>query len=226
HNCPGCVARLLAPLQDAGFDVRLDAKEEGQLAADIALLADQEAAVSGKTRNQVVEEAAAVFRARRIHSWPRFDINAIMESEFGQQSMRFADRMFKLFRRFVTAYVSAAAEDIQSEAAAKSKQASAEAGISPGAPTATAAASAATPLPTTASQPESKVLSTITVTTTATRPSPTSRRSKTHTRSTSTHAAAADHNDGDEDGDDEEDEDDNDGGKDSSKRHSTRHAAE
>ncbi|KAJ2763689.1 hypothetical protein IWQ57_005482 [Coemansia nantahalensis] len=212
QDCPGCVARLLAPLQDMGLDLRLDAGAEGRLAAEIARLADAEAAASGRTRSQILDEVEAVFRARRRgirRPWPRFDAGALLDSELVQGSMRLASQMFQLFRRFAAAYVSAAAEEAVSESAAKSLKTSVASGTSSTTPATTATTTTTMSPLVAASLPESKAPSTAS-------PSPASSRTKTRSQGTNTKTATADSDDDadDDDADDSDEEnDDEDSGK-------------
>ncbi|PIA19542.1 hypothetical protein COEREDRAFT_5372 [Coemansia reversa NRRL 1564] len=110
HTCPECVVQLIMSAEN-----NIPDGEEmfHQLANELARLVDEAAATLDRPLDKVYKDVEAFIRARGggLRSQPHFDSRTWIGSQHSEGSWRFFDRMLKLLRQFISAYVTAVAEN-------------------------------------------------------------------------------------------------------------------
>ncbi|KAJ2083130.1 hypothetical protein H4R24_001043 [Coemansia sp. RSA 988] len=194
HTCPECVVQLIMPVDSNAPD-----REEvsHQLVNELSRLVDETASTLDRPQDEVYKGVEALVRARSsgLRSQPHFDPRTLIDPEYTEEGWRFVDRMVKLFRQFISAYVTAVADN----------------GLSPEStstsPASTNTAEAASMSSPTATPPSS----TETTTVAAGKEQATTKISssrKSRSRSHSSNSTSTNVENDDEDDDDEDDDDD------------------
>ncbi|KAJ2744522.1 hypothetical protein GGI20_002894 [Coemansia sp. BCRC 34301] len=116
------IVQRMAPLVGVAPDPQQEADWASQLAGELSRLVDDAAASLGQSREQVFGGVDALVRARgrRNPNRPRFNIGAIVDTLYNDQSKRFIGRMTDLFRQVVSAYVKSATADAVAAASSAS----------------------------------------------------------------------------------------------------------
>ncbi|KAJ2614571.1 hypothetical protein H4S08_001636 [Coemansia sp. RSA 1365] len=109
HTCPECLVQLIMSAESNIPDGEIP----HQLANELARLVTEAAVKLDRPQEEVYENLEAFIRARAggFRSQPHFDSRTWIGSQHSEGSWRFLDRMLKLLRQFISAYVTAVAED-------------------------------------------------------------------------------------------------------------------
>ncbi|KAJ2345940.1 hypothetical protein GGF43_005094 [Coemansia sp. RSA 2618] len=200
HVCPECMVRLMMPPGESGLNAQQEADVSSHLTAEISRIIDETAAALNKPRAEVFSGLEAVVRARRggrLH----LNLSSLIDPKYSEEGKRLFGRMVELLRKFVSAYVTAVAENGLGSESSSAPLPSAKAESS----TSTTEAS----LPAVATPPATTPLSTAEAKTTSMQHT-TSKAASTKSRSRSHSSSDNDDDDDEDDEDDDEDDDRND----------------